>query len=121
MRVVLDVAFNPRGVPDFVLKNHLEKTIHRAIANGCLTGETESELASQTFSVVEQPKRPSEKAMADLLLSRIEDGALRPEQLPQKLVEYGTMEVHQFIAEMAEQLEPPEESWLSPADATTER
>lgn len=104
VRLTLDVtyALNGESVTDMV--SRLRQMCERAIGEGQLTGGSAAEAEECFMNVVIQPEPLSEAEIADLMLNRIETGALALEDIPVRLAKFGLMEPHAFIDEMRERM-----------------
>lgn len=108
-RLILDVDYLPNGVDPTVLLGLLRSVVDRALAEGQLTGTTEAVVQNcdVTSVVVEEPMSASD--LAWFMISRIDQGHLTKQEIPERLVRYGMMEPHEFKAKMKEQ---SDKAWL---------
>lgn len=109
VRLTLDVTYELNGEDVSVMLGRLRRMAERAIGEGMLTGETETEVHSYSIATVIQPEPLSEDELADFMLQRIEDGRLDLEDIPVRLARYGLMEPTAFVAEMRERMELAED------------
>lgn len=104
-RLTLDVTYCLNGEDAADVINNLQRLCTRAIDNGMLTGELAVEVDVYSMDVVPKPEALSEEEVADLMMQRIEGGALSLEDIPRRLAKYGLMESIDFTTEMRERIE----------------
>jgi hypothetical protein len=104
-RLTLDVTYRLNGENAADVINNLRRLCTRAIEDGMLTGELAVEVDVYSMDVVPKPEALSEEEVADLMMQRIEGGALPLEDIPSRLAKYGLMESIDFTNEMRERIE----------------
>lgn len=103
-RLTLDVTYLLNGETAADMLANLQRLCERAIGNGLLTGETAAEVDLYEISTAILPEPLSEDDITDYMNERIADGDLSLEDILYRLVSYGLMEPHAFIAEMRERM-----------------
>jgi len=103
-RLTLDVTYFLNGeAADDMLAN-LQRRCEQAIGNGMLTGDTAAEVHRHEISTTLLPEPLSEDEIFDYMYGRIANGELSLEDTIDRLVCYGLMESHAFVAEMRERM-----------------
>jgi len=118
-RLTLDVTYLLNGEAAREMLARLQRMCERAIGEGLLTGETAAEVDQYKISTGIMPEPLSEDELLTYMEGRIADGDLSLEDILHRLVRYGLMEPHAFVAEMRERMgvtdEAPEHQTIIPA------
>lgn len=113
IRLVLDVSYQPNGVPIDVLRDHLTRMFERAIGDGILTGSTRAEVEKYSMEVKTISPIDVEE-IADFMLHCIEGSReLDLGEIPKRLAKYGLMDPTDFAIDMQERIEMAKEEGQS--------
>jgi hypothetical protein len=104
VRLTLDVTYVLNGEDPDGLLSHLHRQCMRAIGDGLLNGGSDAQVEQYAIDETVLPEPVPDDAISEYLNRRIADGDLSLEDIPDRLVCYGLMEPHAFIAEMRERM-----------------
>lgn len=109
LQMTLSVDYLPNGVNVQDLKARLERALAHAVGEGLLTGETAAEVDrySMDLKVTSWSGAPDLdcEQVADFFLDRIENGAMRLENIASEMARFGLMSPVEFLQEMGERME----------------
>lgn len=100
VRLILDVEYDPNGVPPQVLRDMLEYIPQMAASNGLMSGDTEAEVATWVARTVEVEELPAN--FQEWLLEAVEDGTIELDE--DAVIRYGLKEPGELIQEWRERM-----------------
>lgn len=104
VRLTLEVTYVLNGEELDSLLSHLHRQCMRAVGDGLLTGGSDAQVEQYTIDETVLPEPVPEDALVEFMNQRIADGDLSLEDILDRLVRFGLMEPHAFIAEMRERM-----------------
>ena len=105
VRLVLDVDYILNGETAPEMASRLLSMCRRAFGEGLLSGETNAEVEDYSISATVQPDPLDEEIIGEFLMTRMLNGDLLLEDIPERMARYGLMEPDKFVEEMRERME----------------